>query len=257
MATQMDQHPLVGYLDMQAQVGITKHLGGFAATNALLERCYIGKAREVLYVGAGIGAGPSYIARAYGCHVTSIDLSARMIAWSRLRAREDGVADRIDLQVADVLSLPFAANTFDAVICESVLGFVEEKSQAIASCVRVAKPGGYVGLNETLWVVAPPPDLAFRMHEFGVTIFAADFWQALWDESGLGERIVTFHQIDTRAEIKSRIEWVGWRWALRAWRRLIWLYLAKPEMRRAINDQYGSAMDTVPFMGYGLFSGRK
>lgn len=257
MATQTELDPLSGYLDMQAQVGITKHLGGFPATHALLLRCHIDKAREVLYVGAGIGAGPSYIARTYGCHVTSIDLSARMIAWSRLRACEDRVADRIALQVADVLNLPFATNTFDAVICESVLGFVNEKSRAIASCVRVAKPGGYVGLNETLWVIAPTPDLALHIDDFGVSIFPRDFWQALWDESGLVERIATFHQIDARTEIKSRIEWVGWRWALRAWRRLIRLYLTNPGIRQAIKDQFGSAMDTIPYMGYGLFTGRK
>ena len=31
-------------------------------------------------------------------------------------------------------------------ICESVIAFVEDKQQAIRECVRVTKPGGYVGL---------------------------------------------------------------------------------------------------------------
>jgi hypothetical protein len=38
------------YLDIQAEVGITKHIGGFKATDELLALCHIDKAHEVLYV---------------------------------------------------------------------------------------------------------------------------------------------------------------------------------------------------------------
>ena len=49
------------YLDIQAEVGVTKHMGGYAATDALHRLCYLEEAQEVLEVGCGIGVGPAYI----------------------------------------------------------------------------------------------------------------------------------------------------------------------------------------------------
>lgn len=77
----------INYLDFQAYVGITKHNGGFEATNELLSLCHIEDAHEVLNVGCGIGVGPAYIARKHGCRVVGVDISEKMIEWSRLRAR--------------------------------------------------------------------------------------------------------------------------------------------------------------------------
>ena len=45
------------YLDMQAYVGITKHNGGFGATDELLSLCHIQEAQEALNMGCGIGIG--------------------------------------------------------------------------------------------------------------------------------------------------------------------------------------------------------
>ena len=83
------------FLDMQAEVGVTKHIGGFEATDELLSLCHIGEAREVLNVGCGIGVGSTYIARKYGCHVIGVDISEKMIAWSRQRAREEKVEGKV------------------------------------------------------------------------------------------------------------------------------------------------------------------
>ena len=90
-----------------------------------------------------------------------------MIAWSRLRAREERVEDKVEFQVASVLNLPFDKNQFDVVFCESVIAFVEDKHRAIQECVRVTKPGGYVGLNESFWVEAPSPEDVARAGALG------------------------------------------------------------------------------------------
>ena len=76
------QNPPSGaqFLDMQAAMGITKHIGGFAATDELLSLCHIDDARTVLNVGCGIGVGPAYIARKHGCRVVGVDISEQMIA---------------------------------------------------------------------------------------------------------------------------------------------------------------------------------
>lgn len=80
-----------------------------------------------------------------------------MVARSRERAEREKVTDRVEYRVADAQDLPFDADRFDAVITESVTVFPEDKQKAVSEYVRVTKPGGYVGLNESVWLKVPPP----------------------------------------------------------------------------------------------------
>ena len=254
------QNPPSGaqFLDMQAAVGITKHIGGFAATDELLSLCHIDDARTVLNVGCGIGVGPAYIARKHGCRVVGVDISAQMIAWARRRANEAGVADKVDLPIADVLALPFPAATFDVVTCESVLIFVADKRQAIQECVRVTKPGGYVGINEGFWFEEPTPEMAARVSAaIGPAIPTLADWQVLWAASGLQERVVRSRQIDARAEVKDRIQWIGWPWLLRAWARALRLIVTQPGIRQLVKQQFAVSAKMLENLGYGLMVGRK
>ena len=246
------------FLDMQAAVGVTKHIGGLAATNQLLSLCHIAAGQKVLTVGCGIGVEPAYIARQYKCHVVGVDLSAQMIAWARQRVREEGVAAEVELQAADVLDLPFAADRFDAVICQSVLIFVADKLRAIRECVRVTRPGGYVGLNEGFWYVRPAAEFAAQVRAaIGPEVPTLDEWEALWAASGLYDRCVQANRSDARGEIKSRIEWIGWPWLLRAWGRGLRLYLSNPATRAAIKSQFGVSTELMNELGYVLLAGRK
>jgi arsenite methyltransferase len=248
----------VKYLDMQAYVGITKHIGSRAATDELLSLCNIETAREVLNVGCGIGISSAYIARKHGCHVVGVDISEKMIEWSRKRAYEERVADRVEFRVANVLELPFEADRFDAVIAESVIGFVDDKARAIRECRRVTRPGGYVALNESFFTEAPTPEVGeIVRRELGVDIPVVQTWQTLWQASGLQDRVVRFHPIDARREIRGRLQWIGARWALKAFGRLFVLYLTQPAARQSLKAQFGSSAGSLKTMGYGIFAGRK
>ena len=92
---------------MQAAVGVTKHASGYAATDELLALCHIEQAHAVLNVGCGIGVGSIYIAKRYGCRVVGIDVSEKMIAWSRQRAGEEGVSDKVEFEVATLVQFDF------------------------------------------------------------------------------------------------------------------------------------------------------
>jgi len=258
MATKKNAQLGTKYLDMQAYVGITKHNGGFEATNELLSLCHIEDAQEVLNAGCGIGVGSTYIARKYGCHVVGVDISEKMIEWSRQRAREERVEAKVEFRTADVLDLPFEADRFDIVFCESVLIFVEDKAQAIRECVRVTKPGGYVGLNEGFWIKQPSPEMVARVKDaLGPFIPTIETWQALWEASGLQDRVVRICQVDARTEVKSRIQWIGWRWLLRAWGRALHLYITNPAIRQSIKEMFDVPSEVFQYAGYGLFVGRK
>jgi ubiquinone/menaquinone biosynthesis C-methylase UbiE len=246
------------FLDMQADVGVTKHIGGFEATTELLSLCHIEGAREVLNVGCGIGVGSAYIAKKYGCHVVGVDVSEKMIDWSRRRAREERIESKVEYRTADVLDLPFEADRFDVVFAESVLIFVEDKARAIRECVRVTMPGGYVGLNEGFWTEQPSTELvALAKDAVGPCVPTLETWQALWEASGLQERAVQTRQIDARTEVKSRIQWIGWRWLLRAWGRALRLYITNPATRQSIKKQFDVPPEVFQYLGYGLFVGKK
>lgn len=248
----------IEYLDMQAYVGITKHVGGMEATNELLARCHIGDAREVLNVGCGIGVTSAYIAKKHGCHVVGVDISERMIEWSRRRARQEGVESKVELRVADILELPFEAGRCDVVIVESVIVFVEDKARAIRECVRVTKPGGYVGLSESCWTEKPSSALAaLARRDLGAEVPTAEGWQAFWAASALNDRTVTIHHIDARKELRDRLRWIGARWALRALGRLLHLYLTKPTARASIKAQFGAGSDSLEALAYCILTGRK
>ena len=254
----MSAQPKLSYLDFQAQVGITKHNGGLEATNELLSLCHIENAHEVLNVGCGIGVGVAYIAKKYGCRVVGVDISEKMIEWSRKRAQEEHVEARVEFRTADVLALPFEAGRFDAVIVESVLAFVEDKPRAIRECLRVTRPGGYVGLNETFWIQEPPPEMIARVKgAVGSSVPTVGVWQALWQATGLQEQTARIYQIDGRQEIRDRLQWVGARWALRGFGRLLRLYLRNPATRQSLRDMFDAPLDLLQQMGYGLFVGKK
>jgi SAM-dependent methyltransferase len=260
MATKNKTQSDINYLDTQAYVGITKHNGGLEATDELLSLCHIEEAQEVLNVGCGIGVGPAYIAKKHGCRVVGVDISEKMIEWSQQRAREERVEDKVEFRVANVLDLPFEADRFDVVLCESVLAFVEDKPQAIRECARVTRPGGYVGLNETFWLDDAPSEIITRaqaMVGVGTNIPTVSAWQVLWAESGLQDRVVRTYQIDPCVEIKSRIRWIGWRWMLKAWGRALRLYVTNPAGRQLLKEMFDAPLAVVQQMGYGLFVGRK
>ena len=246
------------YLDMQAYVGITKHIGGHAATDELLALCHIKQAREVLVVGCGIGVSCAYIAKKHGCRVVGVDISEKMIEWSDKRARQERVENKVEFRVADVLDLPFEKDRFDAVLVESVIAFVDDKARAIRECARVTRPGGYVGFNESFFTVPPTPETSETVRrELGVDIPLVQTWQMLWEASGLHDRVVNLHRIKAYREIQDRLRWIGARWTLEAFGRLFRLYLTQPAARRSLKAQFGSSMGSLNTMGYGIFVGQK
>lgn len=246
------------FLDMQAALGITKHIGGLAATDELLALCHLDAAHTVLSIGCGIGVEPAYIAAHYPCHVVGIDRSPPMITWSRRRVHDAGVATQVELHPADVLALPFASESFDAVICESVLIFVPDKMRAIQECVRVTRPGGYVGLNEGFWFTRPAPAVIAQVRDaIGPEVPTLDEWEALWAASGLCDRSLQPHHVDAQAEIKSRVAWIGWPWLLRAWGRALRLYLSDPAARKSMKKQFDVSTEAYDILGYALLVGRK
>ncbi len=93
-----------------------------------------------------IGCGPAFLweenlARVpAGWQITLSDLSAGML--ESARPRFAGRRDQFRFEVVDVQEIPFADNTYDAVIANHMLYHVPNRAKAIAEIHRILKPGG-------------------------------------------------------------------------------------------------------------------
>jgi arsenite methyltransferase len=259
---EMENQPT--FFDFAAEVGLTKHIGGAEATDALVELCHIGQGSYVLDVGCGAGVTPCYIARRHGCRVVGVDINERMVERSRERAQRQKAADKVEFRVADAQDLPFEDALFDAVLTESVTSFPEDKQKAVNEYARVTKPGGYIGLNESVWLKVPPPPevVAWASQDLGANVqpLAAEAWAALLEGAGLKQITTKIYDINTRDEAKGILQRYGLRGMLRVWWRMLLLYARSPAYRNFVNGVRQSGVipeNLQEYFGYGLFVGRK
>ena len=100
--------------------------------------------QRVLDVGCGWGSFALHAAREHGVHVTGITLSEPQASLARERAREAGLADRIDIRVMDYREL--AGEPFDAI---ASIGMVEHVGSVnidayFAKLASLVRPGGRI-----------------------------------------------------------------------------------------------------------------
>lgn len=87
---------------------------------------------------AGCGNGRNMMLR-NDVDFTGVDTCEKLVEICRNK--------NLNTHVADIRNLPFAPNSFDALICVAVLGHVsnyEDRLAAINECVRVVRPGGKI-----------------------------------------------------------------------------------------------------------------
>ena len=201
------------FFDFAAEVGLTKHIGGVEATAKLIELCHIGEGKYVLDVGCGAGVTPCFIARRYGCRVVGVDILEAMVERSKERAKREGLMDRVEFRIADAQDLPFEDDLFDAVITESVTAFPDDKQKAVNEYVRVTKPGGYVGLNESTWLKVPPPPelIAWASQDLGANVkpLTSGEWTGLLEIAGLQGIVVKTCEVNVQDEFKGILRRYG------------------------------------------------
>lgn len=101
---------------------------------------------RVLDAGCGTGRHLTQAYRFRDVHVVGIDMSrkdadkANKTLNIMIHEAEDGGGMKL-VSVSDITNLPFADETFDAVICSEVLEHIPDHRKAVSEIIRVLKPG--------------------------------------------------------------------------------------------------------------------
>ena len=248
------------YFEMLADLDVTKHLGSLEPTMQLVHLYGLSQDSVLLDVGCGVGFTPCYLARTVGCRIVGIDLYASMIERSTARAKKQGLEHLLDFRVADVQDLPFEDDTFDAVMAESVFAFVPDKALGLSECVRVTKPGGWVGFTESTWKQAPTSEMVAQtqriMGENFVTL-DVDGWRVVVEGAGLEDVVAELHDVDIRVEAKGRMQRIGCRSMMGTLGNFVRMLLQRPQYRALYKEALGDSKDLVGGWGYGVYAGRK
>jgi arsenite methyltransferase len=133
-------------------------IGKVREREQLLNRIAWTGAECVLDVGCGRGLMLVGVAkrlttgRAIGIDIwQAVDLSGNRPEAALVNAEREGVADRVEIQTADMRSLPFPDATFDLVVSRAAihnLYSAEDRAKAIGQIARVLKPGGQALIDD-------------------------------------------------------------------------------------------------------------
>jgi len=108
-------------------------------TEAALKK-YLLEKQLILDAGTGLGRNTFWYSDLSHGRVFGLDISTA-VDIARKKIRDNA---RTTFVQGDIMSIPFATNTFDFVACDQVLPCVADPEAGLRELVRVTKPGGHV-----------------------------------------------------------------------------------------------------------------
>ena len=117
--------------EMAGELVAAEHLARYGWAGHLV------KDRRVLDAGCGVGYGSTMLSDAGAREVTGVD-----VAESVLEVARQGAPQNVRFEVADVASLPYAADSFEAVVCFEVIEHVDDRNRVLDELRRVLAPDG-------------------------------------------------------------------------------------------------------------------
>jgi ubiquinone/menaquinone biosynthesis C-methylase UbiE len=100
----------------------------------------------VLEIGCGAGHLTLELAK-LGLRVDAVDASAAMVDATAERVRAAGLAQNVNVGVADVHALPYEPDHYDLVVAVGVIPWLHSPDAAVREMARVLRPGGWLVLT--------------------------------------------------------------------------------------------------------------
>ena len=155
-----------------------------------------------------IGTGPGWLLvklheLAPGLELTGLDASGAMVAKARENIESYGLSGRIAVEQGNARCMPFADDSFDAVVSTGSIHHWKDPTAALNEVHRVLKPGG-LGLLYDLVSDTPAPVLKQMALEFGrmrmLLLWLHAFEEPFYSRYGLEElpRPTPFEEGQTR-----------------------------------------------------------
>ena len=126
------------------------HYGGTDAVDRLMAQAAFYAQDHVLDVCAGMGGPARYIAWKTGCKVTGLDLTASRVAGARALTEAAQLDAQVDFVHGNALEMPFDPAQFTGIISQEAFAHIPNKTQLIAQCARVLKPGGRMVFSDIM-----------------------------------------------------------------------------------------------------------
>ena len=145
---------------------------------------------RVLDLGSGKGATSVFLAHEFGVQVVAADLWVPPDEAAATFA-DAGVADAVQAVSAEAHALPFAANTFDAIISIDAFEYFGTADSYLAYITRFLKPGGQLAIAtpgmraEVRDLGAVPPHIKACVGWEAIGWHTAAWWRFQWEVTEL------------------------------------------------------------------------
>jgi SAM-dependent methyltransferase len=111
---------------------------------------------RVLEVASGSGGPARYLVREVGCRLTGIDANESGVATSSQLANESDLVGQLDFKVADAnAALPFADESFDAIMCIDALNHLPDRARVFKEWYRVLRRGRRAVFTDPVVITGP------------------------------------------------------------------------------------------------------
>jgi cyclopropane fatty-acyl-phospholipid synthase-like methyltransferase len=141
------------------------HYGGLTATDELAQGARIGNGSRVADFCAGLGGTVRYLAHRYGANVTGIELTPARVAGAQELTRRVGLQETARVIEGNVLEVPLADASMDAVVSQEAFCHVPDLKKALAEAFRILGKDGRLAFTD--WIANEP--------------LTADDAQLMWD----------------------------------------------------------------------------
>jgi len=126
------------------------HVGGAEETEILARKAGINKDTAVLDLCSALGGPARHLAGKYGCKVTGLDATKKMVDEALRRTEKAGLTRLVTHKLGNALDMPFKAGTFDLVWGQDAWCYVTDKNRLISEASRVLKPSGVIAFTD--WI---------------------------------------------------------------------------------------------------------